>query len=188
MWRWRRAGVLSVLGVEPDLSSVLEAGRRVEKAGGGDRFFVVHAPNTTEKLCTFGDGAFGCASAMFSLHLMSAPDRSAVLREMARVVKPGGAVIACVPDGDAMTHAPRELVHVGEDGRARWNLDAPYFKRSCAPEAEPVLSSRRLVDEMRAAGFQGVTLIPFSSVPGFDALSEADRRVSSLYCAAVAYV
>jgi ubiquinone/menaquinone biosynthesis C-methylase UbiE len=187
VWRWRRAGVRSVVGIEPDLASVVEASRRISTAGGGDRFFVMHSPDTPEKLSTFARGAFECASAMFSMHLMEGGDRLKVLNELVRVVGSGGAVFVCVPDGDALVSASSEVVSV-HGGRAWWNLDAPYFKRTCAPESEPVLSVQTLMEEMTEVGLHGVHAVPFSSMAGFESLSECDKRVSELYSAVIAFV
>lgn len=181
VWRWKRCGVQSVVGLEPDLESACEASRRIVKAGCGDRYFVVHTPDMVGRLRLLGDNTFGCISVMFVAHLMSAEERSLAWCECERVLEKGGRLVVCLPDADAITRYGVEDVVTVRDGAAWWNLDSPYFRRACAGKSEPLLSAVALGVELRSAGFQNVTVTPFSAHGGFAALPRGEARVSELY-------
>ncbi len=80
----------AVTGIDVSEGRLAEARERAGQAGASARF--LHA-DMTEPL-PFGDGAF--AAAVSRLALMIAPDPEAVLRELARVVAPGGSVVTAV--------------------------------------------------------------------------------------------
>lgn len=83
----RRLGPESVCAVEPSEPFAGAARERLPGAG--------ISRSAAENL-PFGDGVFGVALAQLVVHFMADP--KAGLREMGRVVRPGGTVAACVWD------------------------------------------------------------------------------------------
>jgi demethylmenaquinone methyltransferase/2-methoxy-6-polyprenyl-1,4-benzoquinol methylase len=100
----------TVVGIDP-AARMLEIGRRkVESRGLGERIELVVGDAQALK---FGDDEFDGATIAFGIR--NVPDRAAALREMARVVRPGGRV--CVlemsePRGGIMAAIARFHLHV----------------------------------------------------------------------------
>lgn len=191
VWRWLRAGVRSVVGLEPDEESVAEFGRRVEHAGRSDRFFAVHQTGlASERVFAFGEGAFECVTLMFVAHLLG-DDLPSLLSAALRVLRPGSPVVVCIPDGDMFGESGPEVVSVSGEGEAVWGEcvtgEAPYFQRECACAREPVLGGGDLACAMRAAGFVRVSVTPFSCFEGFAEMSEEDKAVSRVFSCAVGF-
>jgi SAM-dependent methyltransferase len=137
----------SVVGVDYDPEMVAEAGRRAAAAGVAER--VSHRVGDAQAL-PFGDGEFDAARCerLFQ-HL---PDSDAAAREMARVVRPGGRVVAVDTDFGTLSidsaHPERERRVV--EALARDSLLNGY-------------SGRRLFGQLRHAGLEEVRVeaIPF---------------------------
>lgn len=137
----------TVAGVDYDAAMVAEAERRASMAGLAAR--VSHRVGDAQAL-PFGDGVFDAARCERLLQHL--PDAGAAVREMARVVKPGGRVVAVDTDygtlaiDAAEVETERRLV----EGMARDALLNGF-------------SGRRLFGQMRRAGLEHVQVeaIPF---------------------------
>jgi ubiquinone/menaquinone biosynthesis C-methylase UbiE len=79
---------LALWGVDLSPAYVSTARRRLAAAGVGAALAVENA----ERL-PFADGAFDVATSVYLLHELPRPARRAVVRELARVVRPGGLVV-----------------------------------------------------------------------------------------------
>jgi SAM-dependent methyltransferase len=100
---WGRAlaevlsGEARVTGIDREPEWVAEATRRADAAGVGDRF--AYLQGEAERL-PFEDATFDLVTCQTVLiHL---PDPRAAIREMARVVRPGGLVLAAEPNNRAL--------------------------------------------------------------------------------------
>lgn len=150
------AGATTVVAVDVALGMLThDAGARPPAAVGDGRAL------------PFGDGSFDVAVAAFSLNHVADPATG--LRELARVTRPGGAVVAS-SYAAGETHPVKAAVE--EALRARgWTLD-PWFGRMLA-EAVPRLAT---VDGCRAAaaeaGLAGAEVVarsvPFPDLAGAD--------------------
>lgn len=133
----RRTGC-SVVGVDQSPEMLAVARERVARAGFGDRIRLVEA--SAERL-PFGDGELDGLT--FTYLLRYVDDPAATLRELARVVRPGGSVAALefgVPGGAA---------------RPLWSL----YVRAVLPLAGRLISR----DWHRVGGFLGPSIRAFDA-------------------------
>jgi ubiquinone/menaquinone biosynthesis C-methylase UbiE len=100
-----------VVGLDASATLIAEARRRTSIADGPVEFVVGDA-----HALPFGDASFDAARVERSLQHMDAPDVAVI--ELARVVRAGGAVVACEPDFGSIT------VDVPDRASAREALDA----------------------------------------------------------------
>ncbi len=154
----------SILGVDISPDIVQEAKRYALREGLTNR--ITFESGAGESL-SYPNASFDCACA--ARLLLHANDAEAVLREMLRVVKPGGRAVVMDWDFESVTvdHPDRELtrrlLHWRNDhhGGDNW-------------------SGRQLWRRMMAAGFQGLSVHPFVSI----AHAESDGLTQSLWRAA----
>lgn len=82
----RKAGVSEVVGLDVSTGMIDEARRKARKGGDGVSFVVGDGMNLP-----FADGSFDAVTISFGLRNM--PDYAEAVREMARVLKPGGKLV-----------------------------------------------------------------------------------------------
>jgi SAM-dependent methyltransferase len=101
----------TVTGVDQEPAWVEEAGRRAEAAGLGERFRYLHA---RAEALPFDDASFDLVTCQTVL--IHVTDPLHVIREMARVVRPGGLVLASEPNN-------RSLALLGSSSTAAASVD-----------------------------------------------------------------
>ena len=183
LWRWKRAGVLSAVGVDPDELSVCEAGRRAATADMSKRAFFIHTPDVVARLRILPGPSYEAITCMFAIQHVE--DMDALLRECWRLLRLGGCIVLCLPDSEAVREAPSELVTI-EGDRACFHLDTPYFHRKCAPSAERLVPRLDLQEALERSGFSRLQWLPFHTFDGFATMAHADQNKSRLYAACVA--
>lgn len=140
------AGTCKVLGLDDHAESITIAGPRLEKAGGG-------VLQTTLDRVDLSDG---CAAVVTLMDVLEHVDDDAgVLREMARLVRPGGLVVVTVPalmwlwsDWDVALHHRRRYHAAGlRQAIAASGLDTlhlAYFNSAALPAIGLVRARRKL--------------------------------------------
>src|SRR3954466_1677433 len=131
----RRVGAENVTAVDPAEQFVAAA--RARNPG-------VDIGRASAEALPFGDGGFDAALAQLVVHFMSDP--VAGLREMRRVVRPGGVVAACVWD------------HGGGEGPLSPFWDAVHALDANAPDESQMAGARRghLTELFGEAGIEDI--------------------------------
>jgi demethylmenaquinone methyltransferase/2-methoxy-6-polyprenyl-1,4-benzoquinol methylase len=100
---------VSVVGIDPSAKMLAVAARKVERLGWGARITLQQGD---AQAIDADDASFDAASIAFGIR--NVPDRSRALREMARVVRPGGSVVVlelAEPTGHVVGSLARFHIH-----------------------------------------------------------------------------
>jgi SAM-dependent methyltransferase len=138
---------VSHLPADVAYARVIGLGMNAAELAGNPRLatFVVHDLNATPAL-PFADASFDAATICVSIQYLTAP--VAVLRDLARVVRPGGPAIVTFSNRCFPTKAV--AIWQGLDDRAHLQLVAKYFASAGWQEIEQVASPPRPADPLYA--------------------------------------
>ncbi|HEV2106538.1 MAG TPA: methyltransferase domain-containing protein [Candidatus Eisenbacteria bacterium] len=170
-----RASGVPALGVERSLAQIARA-RALAAAAGEERLAEFREGDAQSPPLAEGEwGAFDVAHARFLLEHV--PDPLAVVRAMARAVKPGGRVV--LEDDD---HPGFRLWPEPPGVMAVWSAyQRTYDRLGCDP-----IVGRRLVELLAAAGLapRRITMLPFGACAGDPAFPAYVRNLGDIFAGA----
>lgn len=138
--KWRKLG-LDVCGIEPDMKLLSDAIRRDKE--GDVRWWYGDSRDVP-----YGNGHWDVVSYMFSIHYTLLDEPKAQLKAAMSHLRPGGYLIGCVPDGDAILNRKEYSCNEGgfrvsRDGQtAVWTVDGPFY--SGREVEEPIMTKAML--------------------------------------------
>jgi len=197
--KWCRYRLRLYLGVDASSASVAEAERRHQKLVSDGRGALVasfaQVDIRTERL-PIGDGAADVASLQFSMQYAFDSEAGAkhLLSELARAVRPGGLVVAMLPDGDrlaAVLGRPEPSQSFGHFCFRKFERTAQALEQADPPVGIPYsftlgtrrdacpeyLVSPRYLDELLLkAGFEGALSGGRTSIGAHEFYTECPQR------------
>lgn len=178
-----------VLGVDPRAESVQEARVRFDNSGSNALYHFVHDENPLDFVRSLPDKCFNVVVIHFAIHYYCRQDQIAVIKEMARVLMPGGSlVVTCLDAKKVFQYNNSEYLHIKMLDPARIEVrlkDSVYFDSIGGASVEHLCFPHFLQQEGKSY-FRRADIADFQSFynGGFD-LSEDQKRASFLHVAIV---
>ena len=126
--KWNRSGVKTLLGLDPDEESIVEAQRRSSRWPG----FVYLKDSPLEAIQTMYPDSVHVIAWMFSIHYLNPDDQLRCIRSSYAVLRPGGSLIVCFMDSARSRDLSSEVATIQWTSPMTVRValrDSPYFEK-----------------------------------------------------------